>query len=368
MPSHNPTYYAHWTPITYTMRFNSNGGSGIMSDEIVEYGTSKALSENTFEKAGWTFAGWNSKSDGSGTNYINKQEVFNLTDVDGTVFNLYALWTKDSYIITYNVDGGQLNNPRTTYDIDTEDFTIVTPSKAGYTFTGWSGTELNGEENLSVTIEQGSTGNREYTAHYEPTEYTITYLSNNENAEVNNIGNPNTYTIEDTNILLNNPSDPDTYHFFVGWTSNIDTEEDLSMNYVIDTSLIKDITLYAVYQTSPYTVYFDSVGGNEIEPISREGTEDVGVLPIPTKEGYKFLGWYVNNRIIDETFHSRVDVTAIAKWEKIPVEVKTVENIKNPTTGDNVIKYIMIFIISIIGLNISIVKYNLKLKAKKVHK
>ena len=364
MPPYNPTYYAHWTPITYTMRFNSNGGEGTMSDEVISYGTSKALTDNAFTKEGYTFAGWNSKADGTGTNYINKQEVFNLTDVDGTVFNLYAVWTKDEYIISYNLGGGQVTNPVTTYSIDTEDFNLVNPTKAGYTFTGWTGSNGTVEEE-TVTIVKGTTGNKEYTAHYKAVDYNITYLSNNDDAIVTGIGNPVTYTVEDSNITLNNPSDPDTYHYFVGWTTNLDTEEDLSMNYTIDTSLIKDITVYAVYQTSPYTVYFDSDGGNEIDPISREGTEDVGVLPIPKKEGYTFKGWFVNNILIDETFHSRVDVTAVAKWEKIeiPVDVTPVDN---PTTGDNILKHVMLLVISLIGLGISTVKFKLKLKTKKV--
>ena len=364
MPPYNPTYYAHWTPITYTMRFNSNGGEGTMSDEVISYGTSKALTDNAFTKEGYTFAGWNSKADGTGTNYINKQEVFNLTDVDGTVFNLYAVWTKDEYIISYNLDGGQVTNPVTTYSIDTEDFNLVNPTKAGYTFTGWTGSNGTVEEE-TVTIVKGTTGNKEYTAHYKAVDYNITYLSNNDDATVTGIGNPVTYTVEDSNIILNNPSDPDTYHYFVGWTTNLDTEEDLSMNYTIDTSLIKDITVYAVYQTSPYTVYFDSDGGNEIDPISREGTEDVGVLPIPKKEGYKFKGWFVNNILIDETFHSRVDVTAVAKWEKIdiPVDVTPTDN---PKTGDNILKHVMLLVISLIGLGISTVKFKLKLKTKKV--
>lgn len=364
MPSYNPTYYAHWTPITYTMRFNSNGGEGTMSDEVISYGTSKALTDNAFTKEGYTFAGWNSKADGTGTNYINKQEVFNLTDVDGTVFNLYAVWTKDEYIISYNLDGGQVSNPVTTYSIDTEDFNLVNPTKEGYTFTGWTGSNGTVEEE-TVTIVKGTTGNKEYTAHYKAVDYNITYLSNNDDATVTGIGNPVTYTVEDSNITLNNPSDPDTYHYFVGWTTNLDTEEDLSMNYTINTSLIKDIKVYAVYQTSPYTVYFDSDGGNEIDSISREGTEDVGILPIPKKEGYKFKGWFVNNILIDETFHSRVDVTAVAKWEKIeiPVDVTPVDN---PTTGDNILKHVMLLVISLIGLGISTVKFKLKLKTKKV--
>ena len=358
MPALNPTYYAHWTPITYTIHFNSNNGTGSMADETMTYGISKALTENAFTRDGWTFAGWNTKADGSGTNYIDKQEIFNLTDIDGEEFTLFAKWTKDEYIITYNADGGQLDNPKTTYSVDDEEFTLVQPTKEGYTFTGWTGTGVS-NPTKNVIIPTGSTGNRDYTAHWTATVYTIEYINNVTGETVLVAGNPTSYTVEDSDITLNNAGDYDTYHFYVGWTSDKDTESDLSDSYIIRTNQMKNLKIYAIYQTSPYTVSFDSDGGNDIDPISRQGTEDVGPLPTPIKEEYTFKGWFINNKLIDQTFHSRVDVTAIAKWEKI-----STNNSVNPKTGDNIMKYLMLLIISIIGLGYTVLKF--KLKTKKV--
>ncbi len=360
MPALNPTYYAHWTPITYTIHFNSNNGTGSMTDETMTYGVSKALTENAFTRDGWTFAGWNTKSDGSGTNYIDKQEIYNLTDVDGEEFTLFAKWTKDEYIINYDADGGQLENPKTTYSVDDEEFTLVQPTKEGYTFTGWTGTGVT-NPTKNVVISTGSTGNRDYTAHWTATVYTIEYINNVTGETVLVAGNPTSYTVEDSDITLNNAGDYDTYHFYVGWTSDKETESDLSDSYVIRTNQMKNLKIYAIYQTSPYTVSFDSDGGNDIDPISRQGTEDVGPLPTPVKEGYIFKGWFVNNKLIDQTFHSRVDVTAKAKWEKIPDPVEP--TIINPTTGDNIMRYIVLLLISIIGLGYT--GYKFKLKTKK---
>ena len=53
-----------------------------------------------------------------------------------------------------------------TYTIETVAFTLKNPTKSGYTFTGWSGTGLDGENNMTVTIPKGSTGNRTYKAHW----------------------------------------------------------------------------------------------------------------------------------------------------------------------------------------------------------
>lgn len=360
MPAQEVRYYAHWTPITYTIHFNSNNGTGSMSDETMTYGVSKALTENTFTRDGWTFAGWNTKADGSGINYIDKQEIFNLTDVDGEEFTLFAKWTKDEYIINYDADGGQPENPKTTYSVDDEEFTLVQPTKEGYTFTGWTGTGVT-NPTKNVVIPTGSTGNRDYTAHWTATVYTIEYINNVTGETVLVAGNPTSYTIEDSDITLNNAGDYDTYHFYVGWTSDKDTESDLSDSYVIRTNQMKNLKIYAIYQTSPYTVSFDSDGGNDIDPISREGTEDIGPLPTPVRDGYTFKGWFVNNKLIDQTFHSRVDVTAIAKWEKIPDPVEP--TIINPKTGDNIMKYLVLLLISIIGLGYT--GYKFKLKTKK---
>ena len=359
MPAQEVRYYAHWTPITYIIHFNSNNGTGSMADETMTYGVSKALTENAFTRDGWTFAGWNTKADGSGTNYIDKQEIFNLTDIDGEEFTLFAKWTKDEYIITYNADGGQLENPKTTYSVDDEEFTLVQPTKEGYTFTGWTGTGVS-NPTKNVVIPTGSTGNRDYTAHWTATVYTIEYINNVTGETVLVAGNPTSYTVEDSDITLNNASDYDTYHFYVGWTSDKDTESDLSDSYVIRTNQMKNLKIYAIYQTSPYTVSFDSDGGNDIDPISRQGTEDVGPLPTPIKEGYIFKGWFVNNKLIDQTFHSRVDVTAIAKWEKIPDPVEP--TIINPKTGDNIMKYLVLLLVSIIGLGYTGYKFRLKTK------
>lgn len=79
------------------------------------------------------------------------------------------------YTITYDLDGGTAEGNPTGYNADTGTFTLKNPSRPGYTFTGWSGTGLTGENNLTVTIEKGSTSDRSYTAHWELNTYTITF-------------------------------------------------------------------------------------------------------------------------------------------------------------------------------------------------
>ena len=86
--------------------------------------------------------------------------------VPEVVTTLTAQWTVHQYTITYNLAGGTAEGNPSTYTIETKAFTLKNPTKSGYTFTGWSGTGLDGENNMTVTIPTGSTGNRTYTAHW----------------------------------------------------------------------------------------------------------------------------------------------------------------------------------------------------------
>ena len=86
--------------------------------------------------------------------------------VPEVVTTLTAQWTVNQYTITYNLAGGTAEGNPSTYTIETKAFTLKNPTKSGYTFTGWSGTGLTGENNMTVTIPTGSTGNRAYTAHW----------------------------------------------------------------------------------------------------------------------------------------------------------------------------------------------------------
>ena len=86
--------------------------------------------------------------------------------VPEVVTTLTAQWTVNQYTITYDLAGGTVEGNPDTYTIETVAFTLKNPTKSGYTFTGWSGTGLDGENNMTVTIPKGSTGNRTYKAHW----------------------------------------------------------------------------------------------------------------------------------------------------------------------------------------------------------
>ena len=74
----------------YTVKFYNNGGTGTMQDQTISYNVSTALTQNSFTKTGYSFVGWNTNSNRTGTSYTNGQEVTNIGDT-----NLYAQWVKN---------------------------------------------------------------------------------------------------------------------------------------------------------------------------------------------------------------------------------------------------------------------------------
>ncbi|MCR5635987.1 MAG: InlB B-repeat-containing protein, partial [Clostridiales bacterium] len=128
-------------------------------------------------KTGYTFGGYYTGTNGSGTPYVNASGmcIGNMYTTIGDK-ELYAQWTAITYTISYDLDGGSLasgvTNP-TSYTIETATFNLNNPTKTGYTFAGWTGTDLSGAT-TTVTIAQGSTGNRSYTATWTQNNYTIT--------------------------------------------------------------------------------------------------------------------------------------------------------------------------------------------------
>ena len=99
----NKTFYAKWTPNKYTIKFNGNGAtSGTLADKSCTYGISYTLAANPFKRTGYTFQGWNTRKDCSGTAYANKATVSNLAGADGAVLTFYAQWKPISYTVKFN--------------------------------------------------------------------------------------------------------------------------------------------------------------------------------------------------------------------------------------------------------------------------
>ena len=137
----NITLTAQWKANTYYVKFNANNGSGTMSNQTFTYGTAKNLTANTFTRTGYTFAGWNTKADGSGTSYADKASVNNLSTTNGATVNLYAQWTPITYYVQFNGNGstgGSMSNQSFKYGTAQNLTANAFTRTGGYTFAGWN--------------------------------------------------------------------------------------------------------------------------------------------------------------------------------------------------------------------------------------
>ena len=88
----NVTLTAKWKANTFTITFDKNGGTGTMADQTANYGSAVILSANTFVREGYAFKGWNTKADGTGTNYADKASVTITDPLTNNAITLYAVW------------------------------------------------------------------------------------------------------------------------------------------------------------------------------------------------------------------------------------------------------------------------------------
>lgn len=87
-------YTARYRPAVYKVRFDANGGTGTMADQSHTYDRKQALTANTFAREGYRFTGWNTRGNGKGKAFTDKQTVTNLLAHDGAVGVLYAQWER----------------------------------------------------------------------------------------------------------------------------------------------------------------------------------------------------------------------------------------------------------------------------------
>lgn len=104
------TLYARWQPISYTVRFDANGGSGSMANQVFVYDEWQYLRQNSYTRAHHVFDSWNTKANGSGTKHLDKAYVRNLADLPGTIV-LYAQWRPMTPKVTFHGNGGVTPNP-----------------------------------------------------------------------------------------------------------------------------------------------------------------------------------------------------------------------------------------------------------------
>lgn len=139
------TLYARWTPITYSIAYNKNGGSGSMSNSTHTYDTEKSLTANAYSRSGYSFSNWNTTSNGTGTSYSDQDSVKNLSSTKDATVTLYAQWSPDTDTV-YKVQhwkqkiGAGTTQNTTNFDLaDTESKTGTTDSNTSASAKSYTG-------------------------------------------------------------------------------------------------------------------------------------------------------------------------------------------------------------------------------------
>ena len=301
------SYTAHWTPVTYSISYNLAGGTA--SNPANYTPDSAAITLNAPVREHYQFAGW------SGTG-IAGDLMLSVTVPQGSLGNrsYTAHWTPVSYAISYDLGGGTANpdNPAD-YTVETPEFALQNPTRAHYDFAGWTGTGLAGET-MTVTIAAGSTGERQYNAHWIPVSYAIDYdLAGGAAA------NPEAYTVESNDITLNQPV-REHYHF-AGW-SGAGIASDPALTVTIPKGSFGDRSYTAHWIPVSYDIVYDLAGGAAVNPASYTIESDPITLQNPSRKAYIFTGWTGMN-LAGKTFTVTIAAGSVgdrayaATWEPV---------------------------------------------------
>ena len=297
----NVTYYAHWTATlrSYTATFNGNGGSTPSPSTITKTYGSELGTLPTCSRTGYTFLGWYTASS-SGT------KISSATKITGTV-TYYAQWSINSYILTYNVNGGNAVSPNSkSVQYGSAYGTLPTPTKNSdaeyiYTFAGWF-TAASGGTQVTANTTMNAYDTTIY-AHWTATkrsytiDYQTTYGSLNRTSQSVAYGSTGSCT-------LTMPSNDAQYTYtFQGWyTAANGGGTMVGSSLTLETPSVTGAATYYAYVTiavNRYTFAFDANGGSTPYPsfITKDYNEAIGTLPTCSRAAdntytYAFAGWF----------------------------------------------------------------------------
>ena len=295
---------AKWEVVNYNIAYNLDGGvNNDVNPSTFTIEDKVELASPT--KIGYAFLGW----------YLNGELVTEIAKGTTGDVELVAAWQADSYNINYHLDGGinPLENP--SVFTSEEEVVLLEPIKAGYNFLGWFADEAY--DTPLEKIKKGTTNNVEAYAKWEIANYVINYELD---GGTNNQSNPATFTIEDE-VLFAAPTK--SGYDFLGWYS------DKAYTVVIEKiekGTVLDLTVYAKWEKTKVikTIKYQLDGG--VNPDGAPESYVVGEgckLPVPTKEGYNFLGWTLSKTattyVTEIAATYKYNATVYAHWEKIKI-------------------------------------------------
>lgn len=263
------TYTANWQVIEYTVTLDVSGGDPL---DPITYTVETPVILPTPTSTGYTFLGWT----GEGETTPQPTVVLPKGTTGDKIY--FANWEVNIYAITLDTSGGNALEA-ISYAVTSSPITLPTPVRTGYTFLGWTGEGITTPQ-TEVIIPTGSTGNRTYTANWEATVYTIM---------LKNLPNGNEtipYTVEQEVKL---PYPEKGGYFFEGWSGTGMTGQEYYVTIPEGTTGNREYTAH--WKPTTYEIAFLMNGGEPLASIFYTVESPDFDLPIPVRNGYKFVGW-----------------------------------------------------------------------------
>ena len=312
------TLYAQWKVRSYSVNFDSNGGSAVAS-QSVRYGF-KASQPASPTRTGHTFQGWYTAQDG-GTRYD-----FNRT-VTGDI-TLYAHWAVNSYTLAFDGNGGKSSESSRTVTYGGQYGGLPTATRTGYTFQGWYTARDDGAK-VSPSTTMGAADTTVY-AHWTIRSYTVAFDANGGSAVASQ-------TVK-YGAKATQPANPTrTGYTFQGWY----TAKDGGARYDFNQTVTGNVTLYAHWTANTYTVSFDANGGSSVAAQKVKYGSRATKPADPTRTGYTFQGWYTaKDGGARYDFNQTVtgDVTLHAHWTKEPSALKRLAGATRYDTMEQIVE------------------------------
>lgn len=323
----NHSIEAVFAPINYLMRFNPNGADGYMEGMWVAYDSTRELPGNAFWKTGYTYTGWNTQANGSGTSYSNGQAIRNLSASDGTAIDLHAQWKPITYAVTFTGGegtSGSMASQSFTYD-QAQGLSKNKFSKKGYEFVSWntqpdgSGQSFtNAQEVINLAAEQG--GIISLYAQWRPVNYYVAYDGQGAQGTMDS----QKFTYDESGNLRENTFVKEGFRWS-RWDTNFSVPDITypEQSFIHNLTEIANhvITLFAIWMANRTLVVFEENGGTgemESQSIAYETPEKLHANSF-TRDGYKFKGWNTQADGSGDSYSDEQEVNNLRKQDNITV-------------------------------------------------
>ena len=282
---------ADWTPKSYTVKFDTYGGTAI-ADKTLTWDDKVLDGVSDPEKPGYDFAGWTF----DGGNVLTRTTYANLAADDTvTSITLTVQWTLHLYTVTLDANGGTFDASGSTVAQDTMQVTyggnfeqMPIPRYKGYFFRGWYDEQWGGRQ------YGDEDGRGTYT--YDKTEDCTLYALWEEAPLCTVTFNPNGGTLtgaetcqEKQNERIQRPYEEPIRegYYFRGWYK----DADCTQMWDFDDPIPGNMTLYAGWDILSYVIRVRLENGEQDIIINQNYGTPVTVPDDPTREGYTFIGW-----------------------------------------------------------------------------